>query len=38
LGTIVDNSQTAKEAITLAKLDYNVKMVDLFQGETLSGI
>lgn len=38
LGTVVDTAQTAKEAITLAKLDYNVKMVDLFQGETLSGL
>lgn len=38
LGTVVDTAQTAKEAITLAKLDYNVKKVDLFQGETLSGL
>lgn len=38
IGTVVDTAQTAKEAITLAKLDYNVKMVDLFQGDRLSEV
>ena len=38
LGTIVESEQTSSNAIKLAKLDYNVKMVDLFQGETLSGL
>lgn len=30
LGTVVESEKTAREAITLAKLDYQVKMEDLF--------
>lgn len=33
LGTVVETEQTAKEAIKLAKLDYDVEMVDIFAGE-----
>ena len=36
LGTVVETEQTAKEAIKLARLDYNVNMTDLFAGERLS--
>lgn len=38
LGQVVESAVTALEAIKLAKLDYGVKMVDLFQGESLSGL
>lgn len=38
LGTVVETEQTAENAIKLAGLDYTVKMVDMFQGESLSGL
>ena len=33
IGTVVESEKTAKEAVTLAKLDYNVNMVNLFAGQ-----
>jgi len=36
LGTVVESEKTAQEAIKLAKLDYKVKMVDVFCGENTS--
>lgn len=33
LGTVVESEKTAQEAIVLAKLNYNVQMVDVFASE-----